>query len=95
LRFHNRGLKDFSRRQTGAWTTAKKFDDRLPDEVRNGCERPDDLPGDMGLMTQLGKPQGLYCTKHVSDSSCESGVVAGGHEQTHARDPQDDELARP
>lgn len=33
------------------------------------------------------------CTKHVKDSSRESSVVAGGHEQAHPHDLQDDELA--
>jgi len=35
----------------------------------------------------------LCCTNHIKDSSCESSVVAGGHEQTYTRDLQDDELA--
>jgi len=37
--------------------------------------------------------QGLCCTNHVRDSSCESSVVAGLHEQTNTTDLQDQELA--
>jgi hypothetical protein len=36
---------------------------------------------------------GLCCTNLVRDSSRESSVVAGMHEQTHTRDLQDRELA--
>ena len=36
----------------------------------------------------------LCCTNPVRDSSCESSVVAGGHEQTEHTDLQDLELAR-
>ena len=36
---------------------------------------------------------GLCCTDPVWDSSHESSVVAGLHEQTHAHDLQDQELA--
>lgn len=36
----------------------------------------------------------LCCTNPVRDSSCESSVVAGGHEQTEHTDLQDAELAR-
>jgi len=32
---------------------------------------------------------GLCCTNPVRDSSCESSVVAGGHEQTHPSSLQD------
>jgi apolipoprotein N-acyltransferase len=37
---------------------------------------------------------GLCCTNTVRDSSCESSVIAGGHEQTELTDLQDAELAR-
>ena len=37
--------------------------------------------------------KGLCCTKPVRDSSRESSVVAGGHEQTHPPRLQDQELA--
>ena len=37
---------------------------------------------------------GLCCTIPMRDSSCESGVVAGLHEQTHISRLQDRELAR-
>ena len=37
---------------------------------------------------------GLCCTNPMRDSSCESSVVAGGHEQTHTPRLQDQELAR-
>ena len=37
---------------------------------------------------------GLCCTYRVRDSSCESSVVAGRHEQTHPPRLQDQELAR-
>lgn len=36
---------------------------------------------------------GPCCTKHVKDSSRESSVVTGRHEQTYPYDLQDDELA--
>ena len=36
----------------------------------------------------------LCCTNPMKDSSCESSVVAGGHEQTHTPGLQDQELAR-
>jgi type III restriction enzyme len=36
----------------------------------------------------------LCCTNTVRDSSCESSVIAGGHEQTELTDLQDAELAR-
>ena len=36
---------------------------------------------------------GLCCTNPVRDSSGESSVVAGGHEQTHPPRLQDQELA--
>ena len=36
----------------------------------------------------------LCCTNPMRDSSCESSVVAGGHEQTHTPRLQDQELAR-
>jgi hypothetical protein len=36
----------------------------------------------------------LCCTNPVRDSSCESSVVAGRHEQTHTPRLQDSELAR-
>jgi len=35
----------------------------------------------------------LCCTNPVRDSSCESSMVAGGHEQTHTPRIQDQELA--
>jgi len=35
----------------------------------------------------------LCCTNSVRDSSSESSVVAGGHEQTHPPRLQDQELA--
>jgi archaellum component FlaC len=38
--------------------------------------------------------EGLCCTNPVRDSSCESSVVAGLHEQTDTPDLQDQELAR-
>ena len=38
-------------------------------------------------------PEWLCCTDPVWDSSHESSVVAGLHEQTHAHDLQDQELA--
>jgi hypothetical protein len=37
---------------------------------------------------------GLCCTNLMGDSSCESSVVAGGHEQTEHLELQDPELAR-
>lgn len=36
----------------------------------------------------------LYCTNPVRDSSCESSVVAGLHEQTYTPRLKDQELAR-
>jgi len=48
--------------------------------------------------TQLCRPDcdpyGLCCTNPMRDSSCESSVVAGLHEQTHISRLQDQELAR-
>jgi len=38
--------------------------------------------------------EGLCCTNPMRDSSCESSVVAGLHEQTHISRLQDQELAR-
>ena len=35
----------------------------------------------------------LCCTNPVRDSSCDSSVVAGGHQQTHRPRLQDQELA--
>lgn len=35
----------------------------------------------------------LCCTNRVRDSSCESSVVAGMHEQTYTPNLQDEELA--
>jgi len=40
------------------------------------------------------EPDRLCCTNPVGDSSRESSVVAGGHEQTHTPRLQDQELAR-
>jgi hypothetical protein len=40
-----------------------------------------------------GDVKGLCCTNLVGDSSCESSVVAGRHEQTHTPRLQDSELA--
>ena len=37
--------------------------------------------------------EGLCCTNPVRDSSRESSVVAGMHEQTHIADVQDQKLA--
>lgn len=37
---------------------------------------------------------GLCCTNPLKDSSFESSVVSGGHEQTHTPRRQDQELAR-
>jgi len=39
--------------------------------------------------------RGLCCTNPVRDSSRESSVVAGAHEQSHTPRLQDQELARP
>ena len=61
--------------------------------------------GNRGLLwqtqTQLGETGGvtggaarLWCTNPVGDSSRESSVVAGGHEQTHTPRLQDQERAR-
>ena len=35
----------------------------------------------------------LCCANHLRDSSCESSVIAGMHEQTNTLDIQDQELA--
>jgi hypothetical protein len=40
-----------------------------------------------------GASDGLCCTNRVRDSSCESSVVAGMHEQTYTPNLQDQELA--
>jgi hypothetical protein len=45
------------------------------------------------LSSLNGDAAGLCCTKPVRDSSCESSVVAGMHEQTHTSDLQDKKLA--
>lgn len=41
----------------------------------------------------ISQSKGLCCTNPVRDSSGESSVVAGGHEQTHPPRLQDQELA--
>jgi hypothetical protein len=50
-----------------------------------------------GELRGLGEPldgfSGLCCTNPVRDSSRESSVVAGMHEQTHIADVQDQKLA--
>jgi len=42
----------------------------------------------------VNKEDWLCCTNPMRDSSCESSVVAGLHEQTHISRLQDQELAR-
>ncbi|PJN93391.1 hypothetical protein CNY89_21125 [Amaricoccus sp. HAR-UPW-R2A-40] len=37
------------------WTMAKKIDDAVLDELLRGCERPEDLMADGGLMKELRK----------------------------------------
>jgi transposase-like protein len=37
------------------WTIMRKIDDGLLDELLKGCERPEDLLGDGGLMRDLKK----------------------------------------
>jgi len=46
------------------------------------------------LLCSLYTAMGLCCTNPMRDSSCESSVVAGLHEQTHISRLQDQELAR-
>ena len=61
-----------------------------------GIEPGDDrIPMSRGPWPQWGRisPEGLCCTNPVRDSSCESSVVAGRHEQTHTPRLQDPELA--
>ena len=45
------------------------------------------------LLKDMGYAEGLCCTNPVRDSSGESSVVAGLHEQTHTPDLQNQELA--
>ena len=42
----------------------------------------------------LHRPQRLCCTNPMTDSTCESSVIAGWHEQTDTSDLQDQELAQ-
>ena len=58
-------------------------------EIR-AAQRAADI-GPQGQMDETG--QGLCCTNPVWDSSHESSVVAGIHEQTYTPDLQDQELA--
>ena len=51
-------------------------------------------PEDYILTRSRETLEGLCCTNPVRDSSCESSVIAGGHEQTEHTDLQDLELAR-
>lgn len=54
-----------------------------------------DLVGISGARRRLYQsPHRLCCTDPVRDSSCESSVIAGGHEQTEHPELQDPELAR-
>lgn len=54
-------------------------------------ERVEEFFGNAGAGIRHGGR--LCCTNPVRDSSCESSVVAGAHEQTHPPDLQDQELA--
>ena len=42
----------------------------------------------------LHRPQRLCCTNPMTDSTCESSVIAGWHEQTDTSELQDPELAQ-
>jgi putative transposase len=42
-------------RERTVWTMMKKIDDGLLDELLKGCERPEDLLGEAGLMRDLKK----------------------------------------
>ena len=57
-------------------------------EVVGRVARTADAPN-----VRRGDGNGLCCTNSVRDSSSESSVVAGGHEQTHPPRLQDQELA--
>jgi len=50
--------------------------------------------GDIVILDNLGSHKGLCCINPMRDSSRESSVVAGQHEQTHIPRLQDQELAR-
>jgi len=49
--------------------------------------------GSSMFIFMLGTLAGLCCTNRVRDSSRETSVVIGMHEQTHTPDLQDHELA--
>jgi putative transposase len=40
-------------RERAVWTIMRKIDDGLLDELLKGCERPEDLLGDGGLLRDL------------------------------------------
>ena len=68
---------------------------RALDDPRNGLVRDfvrlvDELQAQTFVFENV---KGLCCTNPVGDSYCEFSVIAGGHEQTHTRVLQNDELA--
>jgi len=65
----------------------------IPDDM-SASTKINELPLDSIHIVELSMEiEGLCCTNHVRDSSRESSVVAGGHEQTDAPGLQDKELA--
>jgi len=67
--------------------SAEKLENGTSRLVRHGY-----LP-EREVMTGIGPVPGLCCANPVRDSSRESSMVAGVHEQTHIPDLQDQELA--
>jgi len=64
---------------------------RLQKENERLRKAVSDLTLDKLILSEAAK--GLCCTNPVRDSSCESSVVAGMHEQTDTPNLQDQELA--
>ena len=74
---------------------AKKIDDAVLDELLRGCERPEDLMADGGLMKELRKALmqrmlGAELTEHLR-LRARRGGAAGADEPAERGQPQDAE----
>jgi len=91
-------LRDFIAQRPQTITSPKELAIRMAgkanlikDVLGNTLREDADLQTE--LAAQYNAFKGLCCTNPVRDSSRESSVVAGMHEQTHTPDLQDQELA--
>jgi len=78
----------------GAALAADRTLGGLCDWVEAEGPRPVDLPVEGAASLKAVDFHRLCCTNPMRDSSCESSVVAGRHEQTDTPRLQDQELAR-